>query len=212
MERKRLVADRFRRIWQIVEYIAREPGRSRQQLAQHFALSARQVQADLSVIRTRMRLPLVRQQGYRFVAPCGGDAPSLTLEEAHLLLGLLRTAAREQLATPEALASLGAKLPIVFPPHLQPLARKTLVALPASPDQQQEVFATLAEALLRGGVVRLHYPPGDDSTTVHDPIVKPELLLPYLESWYLVGRCHQRGRVMMFDLSTVAAVTVPAEI
>ena len=32
MERKRLVADRFQRIWHIVEYIAREPGKSRREL------------------------------------------------------------------------------------------------------------------------------------------------------------------------------------
>ena len=66
-DHKRLVAERFRRIWQLVEDIAREPGKSRKELAGEFSLSERQVQADLNVIRREMGLPLVRRQGYRFV-------------------------------------------------------------------------------------------------------------------------------------------------
>jgi hypothetical protein len=62
MERKRLVADRFRRIWHIVQDIAETPGKSRKELADKFHLSERQVQADLNIIRTEMHLPLVRRQ------------------------------------------------------------------------------------------------------------------------------------------------------
>ena len=49
---RRLAAERFRRIWQLVEEIAGEPGLSRKQLAARHALSERQIQADLNVIRT----------------------------------------------------------------------------------------------------------------------------------------------------------------
>src|SRR3954454_1033024 len=88
MERKRLVADRFRRIWHIVEDIAETPGKSRRELADKFHLSERQVQADLNIIRTDMRLPLVRRQGYRFFAegtPGGGEG-CFDLREAQLLV------------------------------------------------------------------------------------------------------------------------------
>src|SRR6266498_3865870 len=161
MERKRLVADRFRRIWHIVEDIAETPGESRRELADKFHLSERQVQADLNIIRTDMRLPLVRRQGYRFIAegaPGGGEG-CFDLREG----------------------------------------------------QQQQVFAALADGLLRGTYVKLHYPPGDLSSPIPEPIIRPELLLPYLNSWYLIGECRQRNRTMMFNLDAVTAVTLAAE-
>src|SRR5712691_7302411 len=106
MERKRLVADRFQRIWQIVEFIARQPGKSRKELAERFALSERQVQADLNVIRAEMRLPLVRRQGYRFVNEEGGPTGVLELQEAQLLLLLLRRAQVEHTVPSDHLARL----------------------------------------------------------------------------------------------------------
>src|SRR5437764_2318875 len=121
MERKRLVADRFRRIWQIVEHIAREAGKSRRELADRFSLSERQVQADLNVIRAEMRLPLVRRQGYRFVNQEGGPIGVLELQEAQLLLLLVRQAQADRSMPADRLASLIDKLPGLFPPHLQPL-------------------------------------------------------------------------------------------
>src|SRR5499433_3444679 len=85
-DHKRLVAERFRRIWQLVEDIAGQPGKSRKELASQFALSERQVQADLNVIRREMGLPLVRRQGYRFLTSTQDTGPQFSLAEAQLLL------------------------------------------------------------------------------------------------------------------------------
>ena len=52
------MADRFQRIWSIVERIDQMPGLGRRQLSEEFALSERQLQADLEVIRVEMGLPL----------------------------------------------------------------------------------------------------------------------------------------------------------
>ena len=41
----------------------------------------------------------------------------------------------------------------------------------------------------------------------YNPRVQPEALVPYLDSWYLIGLCRQRGRAMVFDLEGVVAVT-----
>ena len=49
------------------------------------------------------------------------------------------------------------------------------------------------------------------SSPIPEPIVRPELLLPYLNSWYLIGECRQRNRTMMFNLDAVTAVTLAAE-
>jgi predicted DNA-binding transcriptional regulator YafY len=214
MERKRLVADRFRRIWHIVEDIAETPGKSRRELADKFHLSERQVQADLNIIRSDMRLPLVRRQGYRFIsegAPGAGEG-CFDLREAQLLVMILRQATRDRAIPGDRLQSLMKKLPSMFPAHLQPLVQRTLEAVisPRS-GQQQQVFAALADGLLRGIYVRLHYPPGDTSSPLPEPTVRPELLLPYLNSWYLIGECRQRNRTMMFNIDAVTAVTVSAE-
>ena len=205
MERKRLVADRFQRIWQIVEYIAREPGKSRKELAERFALSERQVQADLNVIRVEMRLPLVRRQGYRFVNEEGGPTGSLQLKEAQLLLLLLRRAQLERSVPQDHLDSLIDKLPTLFPPHLQPLIGK-MVQGGQTRKRQQEFFETLTRAILNGTDVRLHYPRGASLSAVAEPEVKPALLLPYQDSWYLIGTCKQRNRLMMFELDAVDGI------
>src|ERR1051326_4521069 len=90
VDHKRLVAERFRRIWQLVEDIASNPGKSRKELANQFSLSERQVQADLNVIRREMNLPLVRRQGYRFLTNPQDTGPKFSMEEAQLLLMLLQ--------------------------------------------------------------------------------------------------------------------------
>src|ERR1700747_1082901 len=110
-DHKRLVAERFRRIWQLVEDIARSPGKSRKELAAQFALSERQVQADLNVIRREMDLPLVRRQGYRFLTEAQDNGPAFSLQEAQLLLMLLRKATHDPSLPVERLRSLMVKLP-----------------------------------------------------------------------------------------------------
>src|SRR5207237_7430554 len=208
-EHKRLVAERFRRIWQLVEDIARCPGKSRKELAGQFALSERQVQADLNVIRREMSLPLVRRQGYRFLTDTQDGGPQFSLAEAQLLLMLLRRAAHDSSLPVDRLRSLMIKLPFLFPLHLRPLVAKTLEAASASErgSRQQEIFAALAEALLRKSYVKLHYPAGDPVSAIQEPIVRPEVLFPYCHSWHMIGNCRQRGRIMVFDLDSVVAVT-----
>src|ERR1700724_3449741 len=208
-DHKRLVAERFRRIWQLVEDIARQPGKSRKELAGEFSLSERQVQADLNVIRREMGLPLVRRQGYRFVPESPDSGPQFSLAEAQLLLMLLQRAAHDPTLPVDRMRSLMVKLPFLFPLHLRPLVAKTLEAANSSDrgGRQQEIFAALAEALLRKSYVKLHYPAGDPMSSIQEPIVQPEVLFPYCKSWHLIGRCRQRDRMMVFDLDTVVAVT-----
>src|SRR6266581_686084 len=211
-DHRRLVAERFRRIWQLVEEIASHPGKSRKELAGQFALSERQVQADLNVIRREMSLPLVRRQGYRFLTDAADTGPQFSLAEAQLLLMLLRRAAHDPSLPVDRLRSLMIKLPYLFPLHLRPLVAKTLEAASASDrgGRQQEMFAALAEALLRKSYVKLHYPAGDPVSAIQEPIVQPEVLFPYYESWHVIGMCRQRDRMMVFDLDTVVAVSSAA--
>jgi predicted DNA-binding transcriptional regulator YafY len=209
MARKHVAADRIRRVWRIVENIAQEPGKGRRDLANTFSLSERQVQADLDLIRSDMHLPLVRHQGYRFETPRDGTGSALTLREAQLLLLAVRQLAGDRTVLQRELGALLRKLPSLFPAHLRPLADRILQSMSPNTSvgpHDDELFAALSEAAVRKGQVQLHYPASDFSTPIQDPIVKVELLVPFEDSWYLVGMCQQRNRLMMFDLENVISV------
>jgi predicted DNA-binding transcriptional regulator YafY len=210
MARKQLAANRIRRVWRIVEDIAQEPGKGRRDIAETFEISERQVQEDLNLIRADMRLPLVRHQGYRFEAPRDGHRPTFTLREAQLVLLAVRQLAREPAVHQPELTALLSKLPSLFPPHLRPLSERILQSMSPTDSpghNDDDSFATLSEAAVRNGAVQLHYPGNDPFTPIQDPIVNVELLVPYSGSWYVIGLCQQRKRLMMFDLANVASVT-----
>jgi predicted DNA-binding transcriptional regulator YafY len=206
---RRLVAERFRRVWQLVQTIADEPGHTRFELGQRFHLSERQIQADLNIIRYDMRLPLVRRAGYRFV----GEGPTsavgaFDLREAQLLVLVLSRARGDRSIPRGQLDTLIAKLPGIFPPHVAPLAEQTLRAV-AAPRTEREagIFAALTDALLTGVWVRLAYDHGRPRWYGAAPVVKPELLVPYLGRWYLIAEAAKSSRSIMFDLDGVTAVT-----
>ncbi|MPZ13746.1 MAG: hypothetical protein GEU73_04870 [Chloroflexi bacterium] len=208
MERKRLVPDRFKRIWSIVRCVAEHPGLTRFELAHRFALSERQLQADLNLIRDELRLPLERRRGYRF---SNGDTSSnaLNLKDIHTLFLLVGRARCDPAFPHEALDDLSAKLPHVFPAPLQPLVRKAL----SFHDQPgigpgPAVFACLTEALVRRQPVKLHFTSGTSVGYLTEPIVDPEILLPHGDSWYLIGACRQRGRVVMLCVDGVESASL----
>jgi len=212
MERKRLIVDRFRRLWAIVEFIAAQPGCSRGQLAHHFALSERQLQADLNVIRLEMGLPLVRRQGYRFLADDGGGPPALGLADAEMLGVALRHAAASGTIAPAAMRSLTDKLPALFPCHLRPFLVRALppAAVDGAASDEDDVLMVVVRAIQSGSPIRLRYGAERNAAFLAEPVVEPELLVPYRGSWYLIGHCEQRGRALMFCLDAVSeAVVLP---
>ena len=207
VERDQVAIDRLSRIWAIVEHIAENPGTSRRKLASRYSLSERQVQEDLRVIREELRFPLVRRKGYRFSAGIDRVVLDLSFSEARALISALKIAGLDQSIPQDPLRSLLSKLPAVFPLHLQPLIRKSLESI-GNPEQalQEKLFLVLTEALFERRPVRLHLSaPGGGG--ILDPVVDPNLLMPYLGTWYLVGRCHQKKRVMMFKMENIEAVT-----
>jgi predicted DNA-binding transcriptional regulator YafY len=204
----RFVADRFRRIWHIAQDIADHPGQSRRELADKFHLSERQVQADLNIIRCDMRLPLIRRQGYRFMdeAPPANDG-ALTLQEAQLLVSIISRARGDRLIPSGRLDSLVAKLPSLFPPHIAPLAAQTLRAALAGRRGATDGFTTLADAMLRGSLAKLHYGEVLTERLGQETVIRPELLIPYLGHWYVIGEIHGRARQVMLALDHITSVS-----
>jgi hypothetical protein len=70
-----------------------------------------------------------------------------------------------------------------------------------------EVYACLAEALIRQQPVKLHFPQHRGVPYLTEPVVDPQILMPHKSSWYLIGRCHQRNRDIMFCLDGLDSVS-----
>lgn len=208
---RRLVADRFRRIWNVVEEIAERPGQSRSKLADRFHLSERQTQADLNVIRDQMGLPLVRHQGYRFEDLGGPRGGAMTAREAQLMVLTLDRAARARLVSREEIGPVLVKLGSVAPPHIRPLIASTIEAMQGAHSEALRRFLALADAMLTGGTVRVTWAPGSEPDVIGRPSVvgRPDVLLPWLGHWFVLGRWHVDGaeRSRMFALDAVGTVT-----
>jgi predicted DNA-binding transcriptional regulator YafY len=75
---------------------------------------------------------------------------------------------------------------------------------------EEKVFLALTEALFERRPVKLHIS-ARSSSGLPNPVVEPQLLMPYMGSWYLVGRCRQKKRVMMFKVENIEAVTLASK-
>jgi predicted DNA-binding transcriptional regulator YafY len=206
-QRRRLLADRFRRIWAIVERIDRQPGLGRRQLAAEFALSERQLQADLIIIRDEMGLPLERRQGYRFSRRRSSPA-ELGLEDA-MLLSRLTQAALERAELPSsAIEELLPRLAGAFPARFQPFARAVLAPIavdpayhpPGSAYHAPNILLVLAQALLQRRSARVHLITSGAPDTYEVVTIEPQLLVPYGEFWYVIGYSPERERDVMLGV------------
>jgi predicted DNA-binding transcriptional regulator YafY len=207
---KRLVADRYRRIWHIVQEIASAPWHSRRELADLFHLSERQLQADAKIIRGELRLPLIRRGGYRFIAEGGSSGSGgLTLQDGVVLMQMFDRARRDRAIDAEMLAGLRTKIAMLFPPHLAPLMQALASEL-GGRQTGPSVLLALADAVLHGHLVRLDAyahalrPWGPQAT------VRPSLLLPRLGRWYVISEDASTSRQRMIVLDEISAVTVDA--
>lgn len=211
--RERLQAARFRRIWQIVEEIASHPGLTRRILADKFHLSERMVQTDLNLIGGAMGLPLVRRQGYRFMAE--GAVPSgpagLTTADALLLMDLLGDRVRQvRGARREAIRALMGRLSSLFPPHLAPMAAAMMASCYADATGNRAVpFQSVARAILDGSTLRLTYQFGAQPFDgAREVTIRPDIVVPYLRGWYAIGYSASRSREVMVLLDGIESVAV----
>lgn len=197
LSRKRLVADRFRRIHALLTMIADEPGHSRRELSDLFHLSERQVQADLNIIRSDMQMPLVRRQGYRF-ADEGMAGQPFSLQEVWRIAMAIKAQGREGASH----RSILEKMPTMVAAHLRPTVAQGINSL-LSP--RPTVIGRVIETLVAEGWVRLYGLEGP----VAEPTVKPEIVMWYVGGWYVIGECKERSSrgAMMFRIDAATAAT-----
>ena len=206
---KRLAPDRFRRVWSLVETIEREPGMSRGELARRFSLSERQLQADLIVIRDDLRLPIVRQVGYRFE---GSPPPHqrLDLHDALSLYGVVQAAVATDGARAEV-EHVGTRLPLAFPPSLRPLVTKLLMPAVDGFGPTSSAYAALITGLLEQRPVQLVFARHAGVGYLTELIVNVEVLLPHREDWYVIGGCEQLRRPVMLKLAGLEGASLEWE-
>jgi len=208
LSEKRVVGDRFRRIWQVVMEIADHPGHSRRRLADQFNLSERQIQADLIIIRDDIHLPLVRRHGYRFSGEgVATGLGAIDLHEAQLLVMILRKALADKTIPRRRLNSLMDKLPVVFPPHVQPIATTLIDAIRDS-ETTGQMFTVLADAILTNSLLCLRVQHSDYIATM---TIRPELLLPYRRRWYVVGE-ERKGDYSYTRMVRIDRIATSAEV
>ena len=191
----RMIADRFRRVWALVQLIADEPGMTRADLARRFHLSERQVQTDLNMIRVDMRLPLIRRMGYRF-ADEGGASVGAGALNIHDLLRLVAIVEAGRRSAVDIGDDLGEKLANLAPLHLRALARELLLGA------QRAWLWKIVQAVLSGGdrAVRVMNCRGGTDT------VQPELIVPFRGLWWLVGLDVKTARHRMWRVDQVTTV------
>ncbi|MBI4213168.1 MAG: hypothetical protein HY534_02565 [Chloroflexi bacterium] len=204
--RRRLIPERFKRIWALAEYVTAHPGVTRRLLARRFSVSERQLQADLTVMRRDLGLPLKRSKGYR-LGEGGSDVVGLAMRDLHLLFVVLERASRDPSISAGDLLSTVSRLVEAFPAYLRPLARATLPVQKERSGPAPALVASLAAAIVRKDAVKLRFTSAPGPGYPIEPIVTPEVLLPYQGAWYLIGHFEQRQRAAMFSLDGLRTVT-----
>ena len=101
------------------------------------------------------------------------------------------------------------KIAAAVPPHLVPLVTR---ALRTEPSRRPPILA-LGEALLEGSKVTLHYQMGSrgGGAVQATPTIRPELLLPYLGRWYVIGEVDNAySNRSILPIDTLDSVSVAA--
>lgn len=211
-DKKRLVGDRYRRVLQIAEEIARNPGWARVSLSNRFHLSERQIQSDLDIIKRQLALPLVRQQGYRFASEGERTADLRTI----LTMVLLVEQARLTHSLPvDVLEAHARTIPSLVPAHLVPVAEYLVSAVLGRPSARKRLPLVLAETIVRGRAIRVTLALGHEHHQGRHLDVQPEALVRVGGVWHLLGDCEQTKSTRLIPLEGIATVTLaeaaPAE-
>ena len=204
---RRLIPERFKRIWALAEYITAHPGVTRSALAHRFTVSERQLQADLTVMRRDLGLPLSRSRGYRLGSD-PQDGAGLSLRDVHTLFVVLERAARDSSIPSDELASTANRLVDAFPGYLRPLARAALVPSDEVRGPIAALIASIIGAIVKQDVVKLRFSAAPSASHPIESVVRPEVLLPYQGTWYLIARLELHQRLTMLPLTGLRTVTL----
>ncbi|MGH2538790.1 MAG: helix-turn-helix transcriptional regulator [Candidatus Promineifilaceae bacterium] len=195
------------RVLEIVQQIAREPGRwSRRDLAEHHEVSERMIQKDLELVRYRLGLLLIHDgAAYSFDRLPNLPTTNYSFGEAVALLMAARAAQAIPGVNSAELAAAIARLESIFPDDLRPKLREATQQLPqkAVRAHRQAMLALLHRGWIERRQVEIVYATGSREGEVGRRIVEPYHLMPYGRSWHLIAYDHQRDEVLQFKVDRV---------
>nr|MBC7245029.1 WYL domain-containing protein [Chloroflexota bacterium] len=198
---------RTARVLEIIQQIAVAPHRwSRRALAERHEVSERMIQKDLELIRYRLGLSLVHENGtYYFERLPHLPTTTYSLPEALALLAAARAAQAIPGINSAELAAAIARLESIFPPEFGRLVREATEKLPrqAIKAHRQIMLSLLHRALAERRRVRMIYATGSRAGEVSERVVEPYHIMAYGRSWHLIAYDHCRGEVLQFKVDRV---------
>lgn len=198
---------RTARVLEIIQQIAVRPCYwSRRKLAEHHEISERMIQKDLELIRYRLSLSLVHEDGvYHFDRLPHLPTTSYSFAEALAMLAAVRAAQAIPGINSAELAAAIARLEALFPIEISQLAREATDTLPrrAIKVHRQAMLTLLHRALAERRQVRIAYATGSRAAEVSERIVEPYHLMAYGRSWQMIAFDHKRQDVLQFKVDRV---------
>lgn len=192
-----------------------EPMPTARRLAEALELHPRTIQRDLDFLRYQLKAPLEydrRNHGWRYADP-GYRLPFFSLAEGELvallaaaLVKRFRGSPLEQLIS-QALKKVAELLPNQVALDLAAVQTALAAAPTPSPEVDPDCFLAVMQATGASRQIDMDY------TSAHNGRRKWRRLDPYQialvnDSWQLIGRCHTRNEVLMFNLERLHAVRV----
>lgn len=204
---------RTARILEIIQLIATAPHRYlRQDLADRFEISVRQIQKDIQVIQHGLRLALSHSgDGYYFEEMPRLPALQYSFSEALALLSAVQAARQVSGIGSAELAAAVARLEALFPAEFGPLLRQMASNPPvvtAQREHRQQMLMLLNQALLQRRKVHMVYGTRSRGGALSERVVRPYHIMPYVRSWQLVAHCEMREQVRMFKVDRIQEATL----
>lgn len=205
---------RTARVLEIIQQIAMAPHRwSRRELARHHEISERMIQKDLELIRFRLGLSLMHENGtYCFDRLPHLPTAAYSFSEALALLAAARAAqAIPGINSAELAAAIG-RLEALFPVEIIRLAREATDALPrrASKAHRQVMLTLLHRALAERRQIKIAYATGSRAGETGKRTIEPYHLMAYGRSWHLIAYDHRRAEVLQFKVDRVQEAEILA--
>ncbi len=207
---------RVARLLKMLELLAHGPI-SRKQLADQLGVTERQITLDLQLIRHGLGLAITRERrGYVMKSPPKLATKSLDFENALVLVMSLKAAIEtgalpRQSAQPTVEALVG-----LFPEALRNYIRSYMEAEsalskgPAPGPVDMEYLGRLVRAIEQRRRVQVTYvaSTGNQATV---RTVDPYSLVLYQGSWELIGYCHLRNDIRIFNVARIKKLAILQE-
>lgn len=202
------------RLFEIIQFMRRQPLTRARDLAEHFEISERTIYRDIQDLMTS-GVPIEGEAGIGYVLRAGYDLPPLMFKETEieaLVLGarIVQSWGDKELA--DAATDVIAKVEAVLPEALRTFMTNTALLAPSQHRMEPICFelSLLRNAVRDARKVRIGYQDaGGDQTT---RLVRPLSLAYFGPVWLLACWCELRNNFRTFRLDRITHFAVSDEL